>query len=53
MVFYGHDHKPWEEMIGETRIVNPGNLANIFYAPTFAIFDTETGKLELKILSKI
>ncbi|MFA5052201.1 MAG: YfcE family phosphodiesterase [Patescibacteria group bacterium] len=53
LVFYGHDHKPWEEMIGKTKIVNPGNLANIFYTPTFAIFDTEAGKLELKILAKI
>lgn len=64
MVFYGHTHKPWEEMIDtphqnkfgrrqETRLVNPGNLAGIFYKPTFAIYDTKTDKLELKILEKL
>lgn len=49
-VFYGHDHKPWEESVGKTKLVNPGNLANIFYKPTFALYDTKTDKLELKIL---
>ena len=27
MVFYGHTHKPWEERIGQCRLVNPGELA--------------------------
>jgi hypothetical protein len=53
MVFYGHTHKPWEEKLGKTRLVNPGNLAGIFYKPTFAIYDTKTDKLELKILEKL
>jgi len=53
LVFYGHTHKPWEEKIGKTRLVNPGNLAGIFYIPTFAIYDTKTDKLELKILEKL
>jgi putative phosphoesterase len=60
-IFYGHSHKPWLEMIGEPNlpvsqqsfIACPGNLAGIYYAPTFAIFDTITQKLELKILDKI
>ena len=50
LVFYGHNHKPWEEKIGSTWLVNPGNLANIFYKPSFALYDTVTDKLELKIL---
>jgi len=53
LVFYGHTHKPWEEKIGKTRLVNPGNLAGIFYKPTFAIYNTKTDKLELKILEKL
>lgn len=53
LIFYGHSHKPWEETIGKTRLVNPGNLAGIFYRPTFAIYDTKTNKLELKILEKL
>jgi len=53
IVFYGHSHKPWEEKINNTKLVNPGNLAGIFYKPTFAIYNTKTGKLELKILQNL
>jgi len=53
LVFYGHTHKPWEEKVGKTRLVNPGNIAGILFKSTFAIYDTETGKLELKILEKL
>jgi putative phosphoesterase len=50
LVFYGHNHKPWEEVIGQTKLANPGTLAGLFARPTFALYDTETKKLELKIL---
>ncbi len=53
LVFYGHTHKPWLEKIGKTKMVNPGNLAGIFYKATFAVYDAKTDKLELKILEKI
>lgn len=53
LVFYGHSHKPWEEKIGTCRLVNPGNLANLFYKATFAVYDTENDKLELKVLEKL
>lgn len=49
-IFYGHDHKPWEETIGQTKLVNPGTLAGMFNKATFAVLDTETKNLELKIL---
>lgn len=53
LVFYGHTHRPWEEKIGNCRLVNPGELAGQRYKPCFALYDTETDKLELKILEKI
>jgi len=53
LVFYGHTHKPWEEKIGSCRLINPGELAGQFYKPSFAIYDTDTDKLELKILEKL
>jgi len=53
LVFYGHTHKPWEEKTGKTRLVNPGNIAGLFFRPSFAIYDTKTDKLELKILEKL
>jgi len=49
-VFYGHTHKPWEEKIGNCRLVNPGTAAGLFNKATFAVYDTEDNKLELKIL---
>ena len=61
LVFYGHTHRPWDEKVpvlsgaeGDgCHMINPGELAGQFYKPTFAIYDTETGKLELKILEKL
>lgn len=55
LVFYGHTHKPWEETLrlaqGKLcRLVNPGTLAGMFYKATFAVYDTKTDQLELKIL---
>ena len=50
LVFYGHNHKPWEETIGQTRLVNPGTLAGLFAKATFAVYETASDKLELKIL---
>lgn len=62
-VFYGHTHKPWldsvktssskEEGIGNCRVVNPGTLAGMFQKATFAVLDTKTRELELKILEKL
>jgi uncharacterized protein len=53
LVFYGHTHKPWEEKVGKCRLVNPGELAGQRYKSTFAIYDTQTDKLELKVLEKL
>jgi len=53
IVFYGHTHKPWEETVGQTRLVNPGTLAGLFNKATFAVYDTETDELELKILEQL
>jgi uncharacterized protein len=49
-IFYGHNHIAWEETIGKTRVVNPGTLAGLFAKATFAVYDTKSNKLELKIL---
>lgn len=46
-VFYGHTHKPWEQEFKGVRMINPGNVANQFYPPTFAVLDTEVKSLKL------
>lgn len=53
IVFYGHTHRPWEEKIGDCRLINPGEAGGQFYKPTFAIYDTEKEQLQLKILEKL
>lgn len=50
LVFYGHTHKPFEEQVGKTRLINPGTLAGMFYKASFAIYDITTDELKLKIL---
>ncbi len=52
-IFYGHSHKPWLEEQRGINIVNPGNLANIYYRASFSTLDTKTKRLELKILSEL
>lgn len=53
LVFYGHTHRPWEETIGKCRLVNPGELAGQRYKACFAVYDTESDVLQLKILEQI
>ena len=53
LVFYGHTHRPWDEKIEDCHMINPGEIAGQFYKPSFAVYDTATGKLELKILEKL
>lgn len=54
-VFYGHTHKPWysEALTKDTLsqkkciLLNPGNVANEIYPPTFAFWNTEDDKFDL------
>lgn len=49
----GHTHLPWEEKIGSTKLLNPGNIANIRCAPTFATIDLQNLKAKLILLNEI
>lgn len=51
--FHGHTHRPWLTKQDGLIIANPGTLTEIFGKSSFAILDTKTGKLELKILETI
>lgn len=53
LVFYGHTHRPWDEKVGDTHMINPGELAGQFNKPTFAVYDTQTNSSELKILENL
>ncbi len=53
IIFYGHDHKPWIEKKNKVILANPGTLGGVFSKATFAVWDTVTDKLELKLLEMI
>jgi len=53
IVFYGHTHKPFIETRGKTQFVNPGTLGGVFQRGTFAVWDTENKKLELKMVDDL
>lgn len=51
LIFCGHRHSPWEEKIGKTILIRPGNIAGLYYNPTFCIYDLEKMKAELVLLN--
>jgi len=53
VVFYGHNHKPWQDKIGQTLLLNPGTLAGIFNKATFAVWEVEENKFTLKLLERL
>jgi hypothetical protein len=53
IIFYGHTHKPWLETKDGITLVNPGTLGGVFQKASFAFWDTQTTKLELKLLEAI
>jgi hypothetical protein len=53
IIFYGHIHKPWIEEKEGIKIVNPGTLGGWFTPATFAVWEGNLGKIELKLLESI
>jgi putative phosphoesterase len=46
LVCYGHDHTAHQEMIGETVLLNPGEVMGLKGRSTIAIFDTDQREIE-------
>lgn len=53
IVLYGHTHKPWKESVGTCMLLNPGNIAGLYYPPSFAIINLQTRVPELIPLSML
>lgn len=52
--FHGHTHKPWMTKENGIIIANPGTLGSSSGpVSSFAILETDTGYLELKLLSSL
>jgi hypothetical protein len=52
-IFYGHSHMPWMEEINGSILANPGNLAGMIYKASFAVLDTGSKRLDLKIVDRL
>lgn len=50
LIFYGHTHEPWVGEKSGLITANPGTLGGVFTKATFAVWDSVSGELELKIL---
>jgi len=42
MVFFGHTHQYWEKIIGETLLLNPGDLMGFEESPSFCLVETDS-----------
>ncbi len=51
--FFGHTHRPDFKKTGKTITANPGTLNGPLPQASFAVLDSNTKRLELKILSQI
>jgi putative phosphoesterase len=47
VVFYGHNHKTDNRIVGKTIVLNPGTAHGFGDKATIALFDTETKKVEM------
>jgi hypothetical protein len=50
LVCYGHDHQAHESRLGETTLLNPGELLGLKGRRTYAIFDTHDRTVHWKEL---
>jgi len=50
LVCYGHDHRRNVERVGDTLLVNPGEVMGRFGVSSYAVYDTESGEATLYTL---
>jgi uncharacterized protein len=51
-IFYGHTHRPWTSIRKKAVMINPGTLGGVFQRPSFAVWDSESGKAKLQLIHK-
>ena len=50
LVCYGHNHDKKVERIGEAVLANPGEILGMKGAPTWGLYDAESGEFTLQAL---
>ncbi len=53
LVAYGHNHEKHIEQIGNTWLVNPGELLGLKASPTWALYDTDAHRVELRDVERV
>ncbi len=48
LVCYGHDHTAHHERVGETDLLNPGELMGLYGRTTLALYDTESREVQFE-----
>jgi putative phosphoesterase len=48
LVCYGHTHRAAEERVGDTLLINPGEVMGRFGRSTYVLYDTNTGRATLQ-----
>lgn len=53
LIIYGHTHQAEIKDLNGNLLMNPGTSGGLYNKATFAIYDTESGKIEIKDLDKL
>ena len=48
LVCCGHSHRVAEEKVGDTLLINPGEVMGRFGCSTYVLYDTDTGEVILR-----
>jgi len=48
LVCFGHSHRVAEERVGDTLLLNPGEVMGRFGRSTYVLYDTDTGEAALQ-----
>ena len=48
LVCFGHSHRVAEERVGDTLLLNPGEVMGRFGRSTYVLYDTDTGEATLR-----
>ena len=48
LVWCGHSHRAAEERVGDTLLINPGEVMGRFGRSTYVLYDTDIGKTTLE-----
>ncbi len=52
LVCYGHNHLAAVEQVGRGLLANPGEIMGRFGAPSFGLYDTVSGRFDVRLVTR-